>query len=175
MVQRADALVIEVHRLASRRARQLSQLSPGLRNQLLRAVVSVSANLGEACGPHSPQKAASQIDIAIGSLNEVERMLTLMQQLGALGEDAGERIRDTQQVRALAYGFRRRVLGTLRPQDPDRTSDLSARDRLRRPDGFRVLMSDDLGLLLSHAPNPAPPPSRGCTARGAAAGLRACA
>ena len=121
VVQRADALVIEVHRLASRRARQLSQLSPGLRNQLLRAAVSVSANLAEACGPHTPQKAASQIDIAIGSLNEVERMFTLLQQLGAVGDEAAERISDVQSVRALAYGFMRRVLGTPRP--PDRTSD----------------------------------------------------
>jgi four helix bundle protein len=110
VVQRADRLVIALHRLASKRARQLSETSPGLRNQLLRAAVSVSANLAEACGHHTPAKAATLVEVAIGSLNEVERMLTLLQQLDVLDDDSAGLIKEAQDVRALAYGFRRRIL-----------------------------------------------------------------
>lgn len=121
VVQRADALVIELHRLASRRSRELSDTSPGLRNQLLRAAISVSANLAEACGYHSPAKAAGLVDVAIGSLNEVERMLTLLQQLNAVGDDLDTLIKESQDVRALSYGFRRKIIAG--PPLPDRGSD----------------------------------------------------
>lgn len=124
VVQRADTLVIELHRLASRRARQLAETSPGIRNQLLRAAVSVSANLGEACGYHTPSKAAALVDVAIGSLNEVERMLSLLERLAVVDSSAEPLITEVQEVRALAYGFRRRILGTPKPSNEDRTSDL---------------------------------------------------
>lgn len=123
VVQRADALVIELHRLASRRTREMSDASPGLRNQLLRAAVSVSANLAEACGYYSPTKAAGLVDVAIGSLNEVERMLTLLHQLHAVGDNLELLIKETQDVRALSYGFRRKIMAG--PRFPeDRSSDI---------------------------------------------------
>jgi four helix bundle protein len=115
VTQRADALVVDVHRLVKAHGRDLANASPGLRNQLLRAAVSVSANLSEACGYHEPRKAAALIDIAIGSCNEVERMLKLLYRLELLDPTATELISQVQQVRALAYGFRRRVLSTPPP------------------------------------------------------------
>lgn len=115
VIQRADALGIALHRLARKHARELSDLSPGLRGQLLRAAVSVSANLAEACGQSTPRKTAAQIDVAIGSLNEVERMLVLMEQLGSFGEVTRALIRDVQETRSMAYGFRKRVLSIESP------------------------------------------------------------
>lgn len=112
VTQRADVLVVDVHHLVKVHGRQLANSSPGLRNQLLRAAVSVSANLSEACGYHEPRKAAALIDVAIGSCNEVERMLKLLHRLELLDPSAVTLITDVQQVRALAYGFRKRVLRT---------------------------------------------------------------
>jgi four helix bundle protein len=108
VVQKADVLVVEVHLLAKRHHHRLGTLSPGIRNQLLRAAVSVSANLGESCGPHSPAKAVVFIDVAIGSLNEVERLLRLLQRLG-VREVTDPLIDSVIEVRKLAYGFRKRV------------------------------------------------------------------
>lgn len=68
----------------------------------------MSANLGESCGPHSPAKAVVLIDVAIGSLNEVERLLRLLQRLG-VHEVTNALIDDVIEVRKLAYGFRKRV------------------------------------------------------------------
>ncbi len=110
VTQKADVLVVDVHRLAKVYHRQFLDSSPGLRNQLLRAAVSISANLSEACGYHEPRKAAALIDVAIGSCNEVERMLKLMRRLELLDVRADHLIEDVQQVRALSYGFRKRVL-----------------------------------------------------------------
>jgi four helix bundle protein len=112
VVQRADALVVDLHTLVRTHHRQFTNTSPGLRNQLLRAAVSISNNLGESCGHHAPRRAATLIDVAIGSCNEVERMLKLMQRLDMLDPNAERLISDVQRVRALAYGFRKRVLAT---------------------------------------------------------------
>jgi four helix bundle protein len=111
VVQKADVLVVDVHLLCKRHHHRLGVLSPGIRNQLLRASVSVSANLGESCGPHSPAKAAMFIDIAIGSLNEVERLLRLLQRLG-VHEVTDPLLESVIEVRKLAYGFRKRVRQT---------------------------------------------------------------
>jgi four helix bundle protein len=115
VTQRADALVVDVHHMVKAHGRELANASPGLRNQLLRAAVSVSANLSEACGYYEPRKAAVLIDVAIGSCNEVERMLKLMHRLELLDPAAVSLISDVQQVRAPAYGFRKRIL---RPPPP---------------------------------------------------------
>jgi four helix bundle protein len=112
VVQKAESLTVDIHRLARTCAREFADASPGLRNQLLRAAVSISANLSESCGYHAPKKAVALIDTAIGSCNEVERMLTLMRRLELLGAETEALISEVQRVRALSYGFRRRVLST---------------------------------------------------------------
>lgn len=48
------------------------------------------------------------LDVAIGSLNEVERLLRLLQRLG-VREVTDLLIDDVVEVRKLAYGFRKRV------------------------------------------------------------------
>jgi four helix bundle protein len=116
VVARADAVVVRVHQLAARHRRRLGDLSPGLRNQLLRAVTSISLNLSEACGYRTPASAAALLDVAIGSCNEVERLLILSLRLDALDPSAEAIIEEIITVRKMIYGFRKRVL--LNPSAP---------------------------------------------------------
>jgi four helix bundle protein len=109
VVARAEALTVAVHGYAARNARRLGDLSPGLRNQLLCAAVSISLNLAEACGYHTAAKSASFLEIAIGSCNEVERILALCHRLGVHDPDTGALVADIGSVRALLYGFRRHL------------------------------------------------------------------
>ena len=109
VIGRADALAIAIHSYANRHARRLSELSPGIRNQLLRAAVSISLNLSEACGYHTATRAVSFLDVAIGSCNEVERVLTLCTRLGITDHLSATLLEDIGIVRAMTYGFRRRI------------------------------------------------------------------
>jgi four helix bundle protein len=109
VVGRADALAIAVHAYATRHSRRLAELSPGLRNQLLRSAVSISLNLSEACGYHTTTRAVSLLDVAIGSCNEVERVLTLCIRLGITDHHSSTLLEDIGTVRAMTYGFRRRL------------------------------------------------------------------
>jgi four helix bundle protein len=110
VVKRAEVLVTDIHAFARRHRRRLGELSPGLRNQLLRSCVSISLNLVEACGYHSAGKAAALLDVSIGSCNEVERVLSLCRLLGLEDERTAVILHEVGVVRAMLYGFRRRIM-----------------------------------------------------------------
>ena len=112
--------MVRVHQLAERYRRKLSALSPGLRNQLLRSATSIGLNLAEAGGYHPPSKTAALLDVAIGSCNEVERVLRLCQRLKALDESTDQLIEDICRVRRMTYGLRRRVLAPTTPPSEER-------------------------------------------------------
>lgn len=120
VIQRADTLVVAVHAFASVHKQRFRDLSPGLRNQLLRAATSISLNLGEACGYHTTARTVAFLDVAIGSCNEVERVLELCTRLGLVDKGSDWLIRDVVTVRRMIYGFRRRLL---RDDQSDRDSD----------------------------------------------------
>lgn len=145
VVRRADALMECVHRLAMIHRRRLGELSPGLRNQLLRATTSISLNLGEACGYHPSKRAAALLDVSIGSCNEVERLLRLCERLAAVDDSVTTLIDDVCTVRKMLYGFRKRVLHP--PPHPIRrpTSELDPNSDLRhnpRSRDFPISESD---------------------------------
>lgn len=125
MVQRAESLVVAIHAYASRHRRHLGDLSPGLRNQLVRASASIALNLGEACGYGSSAKTATLLEVAIGSCNEVERVLRLCSRLGIHDSTTHTILSEIATVRAMTYGFRRRVLALppTQPPAPPPTSD----------------------------------------------------
>ncbi|MCA0374456.1 MAG: four helix bundle protein [Gemmatimonadetes bacterium] len=110
VVIRADALVVRVHQLAERHRRRIGAVSPGLRSQLLRAATSISLNLGEACGYTSPDKSAALLDVAIGSCNEVERVLRLCRRLEVLDDSVDTLLDELREIRMMTYGFRKRLL-----------------------------------------------------------------
>ena len=109
VVQRADALTVVVHAYASRHRRRLADFSPGLRNQLVRASASISLNLGEACGYHSPPRVIAFLETAIGSCNEVERILSLCARLGVHDPRLSFIVSEIAGVRMMLYGLRRHL------------------------------------------------------------------
>jgi four helix bundle protein len=59
----------------------------GLISQLRRAVISISANIAEGAGRSSKQEFNHFINIALGSLNEVESLVYISKELNYLTED----------------------------------------------------------------------------------------
>ena len=57
---------------------------PGLRAQAIRAATSVAANLAEGCGRATRQEFLHFIEIALGSLNELEGHLLISRDAGVV-------------------------------------------------------------------------------------------
>ena len=102
----------------------MTRLSPGMRNQLLRAVNSIALNLAEGAGHQSPAKTASFCSTAIGSCNEVELQLRLARALDAVPSEYDMLIDEVVDLRRMIFGFRKHVLertqGTTLPRPADR-------------------------------------------------------
>jgi four helix bundle protein len=131
VVQRAFVLSVDVHRMADRFHDAMARVSPGMRNQLLRAVNSVALNLAEGAGHQSAAKTAVFCTTAIGSCNEVELQLRLARALEAVPSEFDALIDEVIEVRRMTYGFRKHILGkqdavTLPPPEPP---DFSPRER----------------------------------------------
>ena len=60
----------------------------GLTSQLCRAAVSVPCNIAEGAARHGSKKFAQFLNIAIGSISEIETQLLIAVDLGYLSEDA---------------------------------------------------------------------------------------
>jgi len=84
----------------------------GLTNQVRRAVVSISANVAEGQGRERTGDFLRHLEIAHGSLYEVETHLTIASRLGYLEDAALDRLLDrTAEVGKLIHGLMR----SLRP------------------------------------------------------------
>ncbi|MBX3179894.1 MAG: four helix bundle protein [Candidatus Hydrogenedentes bacterium] len=80
----ADALVLQVYRVTQRFPKD-EQF--GLTSQLRRAAVSIASNIVEGCARSSEIEYLRFLDIAYGSLKEVEYQLDLSNRLGYLEPD----------------------------------------------------------------------------------------
>jgi four helix bundle protein len=106
--QRARSLTVAVHE-ASRGIS--TQTAPGLRAQLMRAVMSISANIAEGAARDSRVDFARFLTIAIGSTSEVQHHLLVCRDLGLLNEAIQERLTGhTIEVRRMLFSLRRTVL-----------------------------------------------------------------
>lgn len=88
----------------------MARLSPGMRNQLLRAVNSIALNLAEGAGHQSPAKTAAFCNTAIGSCNEVELQLRLARALDIIAADYDPLVEEVIEVRRMTFGFRKHIL-----------------------------------------------------------------
>jgi four helix bundle protein len=115
MERKAHALALNVHRIVSRiRGAE----NAGLRNQLLRAGMSVPTNIVEGTGQKSGKEFGRFLDIALKSTSELEYHLITARDIGAIRLNEFESLSaQTIEVRKMLYGLRTRVT-TSRPEMP---------------------------------------------------------
>lgn len=83
----------------------------GITSQLRRAVVSISTNIAEGSSRPSKKDYARFIDIAIGSLHEVESLLEIGHQLQYLSQNEYDKmVKQIQSLGILIGGFRKYLL-----------------------------------------------------------------
>jgi len=105
--RKAHALALNAHRVATgiRGADNAS-----LRNQILRAAMSIPTNIVEGTGQKSGREFARFLDIALKSTSELEYHLIIARDIGALSLNDFESISaQTIEVRKMLYGLRTRV------------------------------------------------------------------
>jgi len=107
--QRAHALVLEVYRLSDPFPRVESF---GLTSQIRRAAVSVAANIAEGSKRRTGRDYAHLLNVAEGSLAEVEYLLMLSRDLGLVTEEQYRKLADqATEVASMLSGLRKRVEG----------------------------------------------------------------
>jgi four helix bundle protein len=105
--RKAHALALNVHRVAS----QMRGVdNAGLRNQLLRAAMSIPTNIVEGTGQRSGKEFGRFLDIALKSTSELEYHLIIARDIGAISlNDYESSSAQTIEVRKMLYGLRTRV------------------------------------------------------------------
>jgi four helix bundle protein len=78
-------------------------------DQLVRAADSIRANIVEGCGLNSDRQLARHLLIALGSANEVQDDLALLESAGALTDADRKLAPDVAQIRAMIVGLHRRL------------------------------------------------------------------
>jgi four helix bundle protein len=113
--RKAHALALNVHRVATGiRAPD----NTALRNQLLRAAMSIPTNIVEGTGQRSGKEFGRFLDIALKSTSELEYHLIIARDVGAIKlNDCESLSAQTIEVRKMLYGLRTRVT-TSRPKMP---------------------------------------------------------
>lgn len=105
--QRSHALVLEVYQLS---ATFPSEEKFGLVSQIRRAAVSVPSNIAEGTKRQSNIEFARFLNIAEGSLAEVEYLLLLSRDLGHLVVDkAGSLLSEVEEIARMLHALRSKV------------------------------------------------------------------
>jgi four helix bundle protein len=105
--RKAHALALNVHRAA---IRIRSSGSSALRNQMMRAAMSIPTNLVEGTGQRTAREYARFVRIAINSASELEYHLIVAREIKALNaKEIDSLSADTIQVRRMLYGLLRRL------------------------------------------------------------------
>jgi len=108
--RKAHALALNVHRVATciRGADNAS-----LRNQLLRAAMSIPTNIVEGTGQRSGKEFGRFLDIAIKSTSELEYHLIIADAIDAISLNDFESLSaQAIEVRKMLYGLRVRVVSS---------------------------------------------------------------
>ena len=85
----------------------------GLRDQMLRAAVSIASNIAEGYTRETPQDRAHFLNIARGSCAELETQLFIAEAAGLMGSDAASALRSSsEEVSRMAYALRAKIRGS---------------------------------------------------------------
>jgi four helix bundle protein len=95
----ADEVALMIYKITSSFPRE-EQF--GLMSQMRRAAVSIPSNIVEGCGRHSEADFVRFLDIAYGSLREVEYQASLAFRLGFAAENAELKAKLTETSKVLA-------------------------------------------------------------------------
>jgi four helix bundle protein len=124
--QKAHALAVHTHRVATkmRRSQDIS-----LRGQLIRAAISIPANIVEGRRQESEKEFARYLRIALNSGCELEYHLILARDVEAMSAaDSESLIRECIEVRRMLHGFINKLVGRVsRDPLPDRQTDAPAK------------------------------------------------
>jgi len=131
--QKAHALALHTYRVATkmRRSRDLS-----LRGQLIRAAISIPANIVEGRRQDSEKEFARFLRIALNSACELEYHLILARDFEAMSvADAESLLRECIEVRKMLHGFLNKLVGPIFPAVPrrDRQIDSSESASMKAP------------------------------------------
>ena len=106
--QKARTLTVEVHAAMQGVS---DRAAPGLRSQLIRATMSIGANIAEGAGRGTRADFARFIVIAVGSASEVEHHLTVCLDLALIEPDsASALIAKVVELRRMLFGLRRALV-----------------------------------------------------------------
>jgi four helix bundle protein len=109
VLTRARTFAVDLHRAVERRERRIGRASPGLRNQLLRASMSIPLNIAEGAGKDTRAEFAQFVGHAIGSANEVEQQMLLAQALALFDAEIDPLLDECREIRMMLYGLRKRL------------------------------------------------------------------
>ena len=105
--RKAHALALNTHRAV---IRMRSSGSSALRNQMMRAAMSIPTNLVEGTGQRTAREYARFVRIAINSASELEYHLIVASEIKAIHTKEFQSLSaDTVQVRRMLYGLLRRL------------------------------------------------------------------
>jgi four helix bundle protein len=118
--------------------------APGLRSQLMRATMSISATIAEGAGRESRRDFARFISMAIASASEVEHHLRTAADLGIIGEAPHARgLTQCIEVRRMLYGLRRALVEAEANERAVRIQKAPPSSRLTEDSITRRLETDD--------------------------------
>jgi four helix bundle protein len=101
--KKAKDLAIEIYKITGNFPKEEMF---GITNQLRRAVVSISNNISEGTGRQYKKDTIQFLFVSNGSVNEVESMLQIANELGFINEKkTDELVQRTEEVRKLLKGF----------------------------------------------------------------------
>ena len=83
----------------------------GIVNQIRRSAISVPSNIAEGCARYSDKDTLRFIDIAFGSIAELETQLIIAEQLGYC--ESNELLNDIDKIEKLLSGLRRHLKNKL--------------------------------------------------------------
>lgn len=117
----ANRLAIAIRRLTS----GVPKAGYGsLRNQMVRAAESIADNIAEGCGAATSAEFARYLDMAIKSSSELENQIERAHGYGLTRDREHLHFASSVcDVRKMAWGLRKRVLGTPSPPSPPPPAD----------------------------------------------------